>query len=384
MVKSSSNLSVVIPAFNRAELIAQTLRSLLNQTLPADEIIVVDDGSTDSTAEAAESEFSVFSRRFSGKGKLPRFQVIRQMNAGPAAARNRGFAESRGEFIHFFDSDDIAAPNKHEVQMQVLRESGADIAVGPWVKGRITEHGAGPLARSADGSERSVEHGASIDGGEHGPGRKRYSYEPEGFVLQQKGLPKGNLVREFLTRWSLVPHACLFRRDIVEKVGGYPEDCFGTEDTFFFLACMLAGARFEHSPGTLELYRLGNAKITDAPQGNRRHVHEWGRVLCKMHQACTACGIDPSNWFGFRARAWQAGRDYQKFGILDPDVSARLQTIARGTPGAMYQIYGRYLRYRGGLKHRLLGTRENGAFRTASLTQDQIALMESAGYAAAR
>jgi len=51
-------ISVVIPAYNRAGLIGDTLQSLFNQTLPAKEIIVVDDGSTDSTAEAAESEFS--------------------------------------------------------------------------------------------------------------------------------------------------------------------------------------------------------------------------------------------------------------------------------------------------------------------------------------
>ena len=55
-----SDISVIIPAYNRAGLIGATLRSLLNQTLPAKEIIVVDDGSQDGTAEAAEREFSVF------------------------------------------------------------------------------------------------------------------------------------------------------------------------------------------------------------------------------------------------------------------------------------------------------------------------------------
>jgi glycosyltransferase involved in cell wall biosynthesis len=179
------SISVIIPAYNRAELIGETLRSLLNQTVPASEIIVVDDGSSDGTAEAAEAAFhrwesekverslresekvekwegikgpkdegtkglnsegkTVGERRVAGeelsvkRGELPELKVIRQGNAGPGAARNRGLAESTGEFVHFFDSDDIAAPNKHEVQLRALLETGADIAYGPWVKGRFVE-----------------------------------------------------------------------------------------------------------------------------------------------------------------------------------------------------------------------------------------------------
>jgi glycosyltransferase involved in cell wall biosynthesis len=139
--KNQANISVVIPAYNRANLIGETLRSLLNQTVPAKEIIVVDDGSTDGTAEAVEREFSVFREQFSGNSKSniqnPTFKILRQANAGPGAARNLGLAEATGDFIHFFDSDDIAAPNKHEVQLRALLETGADIAYGPWVKGRF-------------------------------------------------------------------------------------------------------------------------------------------------------------------------------------------------------------------------------------------------------
>jgi glycosyltransferase involved in cell wall biosynthesis len=147
-VNFTNSISIIIPAYNRAGLIGETLRSLLNQTVPAKEIIVVDDGSTDGTAEAVEREFSVFREQFSASHKPssvfsvpsvvnPSLRVIRQQNAGPGAARNRGLAEATGEFIHFFDSDDIASPNKHEVQLHALLETGADIAYGPWVKGRF-------------------------------------------------------------------------------------------------------------------------------------------------------------------------------------------------------------------------------------------------------
>ena len=147
-----SEISVIIPAYNRASLIGETLRSLLNQTMPAKEIIVVDDGSQDGTAEKTLEAFENWKletgklkkddgKPFSGDSNSndqnPTLKILRQQNSGPGSARNRGLAESTGEFIHFFDSDDIAAPNKHEVQLHALFEFGADIAYGPWVKGHF-------------------------------------------------------------------------------------------------------------------------------------------------------------------------------------------------------------------------------------------------------
>lgn len=112
-----ASISVIIPAYNRAGLIGETLRSLLSQTISAKEVIVVDDGSTDGTAQAVERELLIFREQFSRNSKSnvqnPTLKILRQQNAGPGAARNRGLAEATGEFIHFFDSDDIAAPNKH-------------------------------------------------------------------------------------------------------------------------------------------------------------------------------------------------------------------------------------------------------------------------------
>jgi glycosyltransferase involved in cell wall biosynthesis len=353
-------LSVVIPAYNRAGLIGQTLQSLLNQTLMADEIIVVDDGSTDSTAEAAESEFSVFSRQFSGKGKLPEFKVIRQVNAGPGAARNRGFAESRGEFIHFFDSDDLAALNKHEVQVRALQVSGADIAYGPWVKGHIVA------------SEKlKAENGEKLMPATCHSSPVTWHFVPEGHVLQQKGLPKGDLIKELLTRWSIVPQACMFRRSIIEKSGGFPDDMFVAEDQLMFLRCLLAGARVVSTPQALTFYRLGSAgKLTESHEARDRRVSDWLLFLERADEECRLHRINPQRWFHYNRRLWSAAREAtkaSKFTIDDGRWNAVMWEC-------LFMASSSLRRWRSGLKRRLIGRRSESCFRAGPLSADQAKL----------
>jgi GT2 family glycosyltransferase len=361
---SATSLSVIIPAYNRSELIGQTLSSLLNQSLPADEIIVVDDGSTDSTVDAAEAEFSVFSRQLAGKAKPPEFKVIRQENAGPGAARNRGFAESKGEFIHFFDSDDIAAPNKHEVQVRALQQTGADIAYGPWVKGHIvgvetlSRRQALAKSKKADTLKLATCH----------PSPVTWHFLPEGHVLQQKGLPQGDLIKELLTRWSIVPQACMFRRSIIEKSGGFPDDMFVAEDQLVFLRCLLAGAQVVHTPQTLAFYRLGDAgKLTESAEGHRRRVTDWAVFLERSRKDCATTAINPDKWFDFRMRLWSAQRG-----------RAALLGLNDSSPAAVGDcVFGAVARIRkwwGGLKVRLTGDRQNSSFRCGRMTRAQAAL----------
>lgn len=328
-------LSVIIPCFNRVGLLANTLQSLLSQTLPADEIIVVDDGSTDGSSGVAEA-FGAPVR------------VIRQANAGPAAARNRGFHESSGEFIHFFDSDDLALPNKHEVQLHALERSGADIAYGPWVKGHISPSG----------------------------------FAPENHVLQQRGLPEGNLIKALLTHWSVVPHACLFRRSVVERIDGFPINLFGTEDQMMFLRCLLQGARVVHSPGTLELYRTNDeGKITSSNSASKaRHFREWARFLILAKQECMARGIDPSEWFGFRQRAWQALKDLKSIRSPETEVIEALESMLHGRNSDLAYRASRWLeRKRGGLQLRLTGGRAHPSLRIGTATEAQRRLVAEMG-----
>jgi glycosyltransferase involved in cell wall biosynthesis len=102
-VSSKPLVSVVIPAYNAERFLAGAIESVLAQAYSPVETIVVDDGSTDRSAEIA--------RGFGG------VTVIEQENGGPSAARNRGFAASKGDFIAFHDSDDEMTPDKLEVQV---------------------------------------------------------------------------------------------------------------------------------------------------------------------------------------------------------------------------------------------------------------------------
>ncbi len=106
----SITVSVVIPAYNAGKYIGRAIDSVLAQTRPADEIIVVDDGSTDNTAEVAH-----------GYGDKVRF--IRQENAGASVARNTGIEAATGEWIAFLDADDEWLPQKLKLQTEHLRRN---------------------------------------------------------------------------------------------------------------------------------------------------------------------------------------------------------------------------------------------------------------------
>ena len=110
------SVSVVIPAYNTAPYIGETLSSVLAQTYTDFEVIVVNDGSPDTVElEVALAPFR------------DRIQYIVQENGGLSAARNRGIAAGRGEFVALLDSDDVWEPDYLEYQLAVLERDGLDI-----------------------------------------------------------------------------------------------------------------------------------------------------------------------------------------------------------------------------------------------------------------
>jgi len=115
-------VSILIPAFNAQEWIADTIKSALGQTWPRKEVIIVDDGSTDQTLSIA--------RQFASRD----VSVLTQSNQGAAAARNKAFSVCQGEYIQWLDADDLLGPDKIRKQVEALAcvRSRRTLLSSPW------------------------------------------------------------------------------------------------------------------------------------------------------------------------------------------------------------------------------------------------------------
>lgn len=113
-------ISVVIPIYNGERFLRLCLDSILSQSLRELEVLCVNDGSKDSTQTILE-EYAA---------KDPRVQIIRQKNQGVAAARNNGMDRAKGEYLWFFDGDDVMQPGAAEAMLRRAEETGADFVVG--------------------------------------------------------------------------------------------------------------------------------------------------------------------------------------------------------------------------------------------------------------
>ncbi|MBK9050653.1 MAG: glycosyltransferase [Chloroflexi bacterium] len=198
-------VSVIIPTYNHARFVVQAVQSVLAQTYPHVEVIVVDDGSTDGTVQVLEP--------WAG-----RIRVVRQNNAGVSAARNHGFALAQGTYLTFLDADDLFLPDKLTRDVALLE---GDLAVG-----------------MAYCSWRYV-----AEDGEQVLGELR----------PQKA---GHLLEDLLLRrFHCVPGAATIRREALERVGLFAEHCPAAADTDLWVRLAYAGYTFACVDEPLFLYR---------------------------------------------------------------------------------------------------------------------------------
>lgn len=206
-------VSVIVPAYNAEKFIEKTISSVTHQTYGNIEVLVVDDGSQDRTAEIVEEIAS----------RDRRVHLIRQANAGVAAARNRAIREARGQFVAPIDADDLWHPDKLALQVEALWRAPASVGViYCW--------------------------SVAIDAGDY-----VLSGDPVPFACQLQGNVFGELAaRNFIGNGS-VP---LIRRRAIRDVGSYDPDLDlkGSEDWKLYIAL---AERYEYAvvPRALVGYR---------------------------------------------------------------------------------------------------------------------------------
>lgn len=201
------NVSVVIPAYNAAATIGQSLDSLCAQTFSNWEAVVVDDGSSDATGEIA--------RAFAARE--PRIRLVTQTNQGEAGARNTGIAHARHDWLLFLDADDWIAPT---------------------YLARVTD------AISADPGLDALHCGSvrvALDGTEISDG-----YRP----------PTGDLFPTLANRAAFPVHACVVRKALVEAVGGFDTSFKTSTDWDLWQRVARTGARFGAVDDVLAFYRM--------------------------------------------------------------------------------------------------------------------------------
>jgi len=216
-------VSIIISAYNAEKYIQQTLESVLNQTFSSIEIIVVNDGSTDQTANILEE--------YKSRG----VRVVEQANRGQDAALNEGYRQSTGRYIKFMDSDDLVNSEMIEKQMAVLTNNDEFIAYGEW--------------------------------------SRFYNHEPGNAKFTPLNYWKDMAPVDFLTASpSGVMLQCgiiLIPRKLIEKAGLWDERLILFNDTEFFNRIILASSGVKFSAGAKLYYRSGLYSSISAQRGRK-------------------------------------------------------------------------------------------------------------------
>ncbi|WP_349370899.1 glycosyltransferase family A protein [Salinarimonas sp.] len=200
-------VSVVIPVRDGEAYLAQAVRSVLNQTAPASEVIVVDNGSRDRSAEIAT--------RFG-----PSVRLLREARPGAAAARATGAAEAVGDALLFLDADDLVGPTALDALCAALVTRGDGVACCPWRRYELVG--------------------------------TRWSEAPASCVPRAPG---GDPVAAWLTGWYFPPCAVLWSRAAYARSGGWDPRIGVNDDGHLMMRALLRGVPLVETPDGLAFYR---------------------------------------------------------------------------------------------------------------------------------
>lgn len=223
-------ISIIVCAYNEEKFIEQSIRSLLEQTYPEIEIIFVDDGSTDNTVSLVAG--------FEDK----RIRIFHnEKNLGLAASRNKGLHFATGDYIGFFDGDDIAVGNRYQIQVQFLDDN-------PEI---------GMVAGAVDFIDKD---GRLV--------HNRNFYLP----LKDKDIRGGMLFSNVLPAGGV-----LFRRELVDKYGIANDPALRISQDYLFWIDMLQYSKVANLDTVLFHYRIGHGSKADKTKHS--NIEQWEKMM---------------------------------------------------------------------------------------------------------
>jgi glycosyltransferase involved in cell wall biosynthesis len=280
-------VSILIPAYNAEKTVAESIQSALNQTWPWKEIVVIDDGSTDRTAEVVQQFGS-------------RIRFFQMTNRGQSAALNYIYKQSNGDYFQELDSDDLMAPDKIEKQLAARRpgDNNRIVFSSPWA----------PFyhrSRTARFVRNSLWEDLS-------PAEWLYRKLNENLHMQN-------------ATW-------LVSREVVEAAGPWDEDLKFDQDGEYFARVLLASEGTRFVPGTGIYYRdsgvgsisfigRSNVKKDSLLRSMKLHM-QYLRSLEDSERVRKACVTYMQNWFHF-------------FHPSRPDIVSELESLAEQMGGKL-------------------------------------------------
>ncbi len=208
-------ISIIIPAYNASKFITETIDSVMNQSFINWELLIIDDGSKDNTAEIAQK----YAERDN------RINVFKQVNSGVSVARNKGLENSTGNYICFLDADDVLNPDNLEIKLNSLVQNNWD-----------TVYSACELI---DQESRSLN--KTITG---------YSAPSIKDILELKG------------NYITAPSGFLYKKTIFETTGGFEPKLSNNADQELFVRILHNNFKIGYIPQPLWKYRIHNSNMS--------------------------------------------------------------------------------------------------------------------------
>lgn len=294
-------VSIIIPVYNAAAYLEECINSLNNQTWHNNEIIIIDDGSTDQSLTIANSYAN------------DKIKVFTQLNKGASAARNKGLQEAKGDYIQFLDADDLLSTDKIIAQVQLLQINPDKVAVCNTIH---------------------------FNDGDNHLNDQHISYKSTFLIDADPMYFLMNLWGGYGNKGAMIqPNAWLTPRHIIDEAGLWNEELTVDDDGEFFCRVLLASKGVKYSPTGLNYYRKYTHRSSLSSQKNlkdfesilkaidlkyhylttrsnniiinqifARHYWELGVVSFPKFRTLSNLTIQKAKQLGFKGKKYHAGR----------------------------------------------------------------------------